>query len=83
MHGMNLYEHTDYTRWTAGELNKIESMVGFDSLEDMQKAACHLLQCHRHHFAVLPDSGYKLAVSADAMECLKLALATGRWLKCP
>lgn len=80
MHGMNVYEHSDIKRWVIGELSKLSTMAGFDSSEDMAKAVHHLLACHQHHFVVLPDPGFKIAVSEMAMECLRNALATDRWL---
>ena len=62
----------------ALDLGGVEFTWSFGDPEKMQRAALHLMKCHPHHFAVLPDSNFALAMSALAVECLRTAAAEGK-----
>lgn len=53
------------------QLGGVKCVIHFDDADAMVAAALVLMHCHPHHFAVLPDSRFGLAVSADAASCLQ------------
>lgn len=59
-------------------LGGIEFFIHFTNAENMQVAAGHLMKCHPHHFAVLPDQNFALAMSAMGAECIKQAAIEGK-----
>lgn len=59
-------------------LSGLEFTWSFGHPEKMQRAAMHLMKCHSHHFAVLPDRNFALAISSFGAECLKLAIGEGK-----
>lgn len=77
---MKRYEEEAGKRVTLSEvgLDGLEFTWRFQDPEKMQRAAMHLMKCHPHHFAVLPDWGYSLSMSAMAADCLRQAMAEGK-----
>lgn len=59
-------------------LSGVEFIVSFGDPTALIKAANYLMNCHPHHFAVLPDNHFALAVSKHGALCLKTAVKNGK-----
>jgi hypothetical protein len=58
----------------ASQLAGCSEWVMFESQEDLARAVGYLLGCHRHNFAVLPDSKWTMVMSDMALKCLQIHL---------
>lgn len=76
---MKRYEDEAGKRMTLDmlHLGGVEVVMHFGDPERMIQAANYLMRCHAHHFAVLPDYTFGLAVSERGIKCLQEAIKRG------
>lgn len=77
---MKRYKEEPGKRLTLGSigLGGVAYTVHFDHSDKMIRAANHLMKCHPHHFAVVPNHRYGLVVSEMGAQCLKKAVKEGK-----